>query len=118
MRDDIKSKIQGLDPFIRPRNIREVVANTANIYESIIVINKRAEEISVELKDELHKKLQEFASTSDTIEEILENKEQIEISKFYERLPDPTIIATEEFLNGGLSFEFEEPKVQEEDDLV
>jgi DNA-directed RNA polymerase subunit K/omega len=98
MTTDIKSKVQGLDPNIKPRDIKGLAAQTSSIYESIAVITKRAEQISIEMKNELHSKLDEFASTSETIEEILENKEQIEISKFYERLPNPAIIATEEFL--------------------
>jgi DNA-directed RNA polymerase subunit K/omega len=74
---------------------------------------RRARQISIELKQELHSKLDDFATTSDTIEEILENKEQIEISKFYERLPNPVIIATEEFIKGELQFEYKENKVRD-----
>jgi len=111
MTTDIKSKVQGLDPNVKARDIKSISAQTANIYESITVITKRAEQISIEIKNELHGKLDEFASTSETIEEILENKEQIEISKFYERLPNPVIIATQEFINGNLTFEYHEPRV-------
>ena len=85
MNTDIKSKVQGLDPNVKARDVKSISAQTANIYESISVITRRAEQISADLKDELHSKLEEFATTSETIEEILENKEQIEISKFYER---------------------------------
>jgi DNA-directed RNA polymerase subunit K/omega len=115
MNTDIKSKVQGLDPNVKARDIKSISAQTANIYESISVITRRAEQISAELKDELHSKLEEFATTSETIEEILENKEQIEISKFYERLPNPVIIATEEFITGRLRFEYAEPKVYVEE---
>lgn len=115
MTTDIKSKIQGLDPNIKARDIKSISAQTSNIYESIAVITKRAEQISIEIKNELHGKLDEFASTSETIEEILENKEQIEISKFYERLPNPVIIATEEFLKNDLKFEYKEPRVHTEE---
>jgi DNA-directed RNA polymerase subunit K/omega len=115
MTTDIKSKVQGLDPHIKARDIKSISGQTSNIYESISVITKRAEQIAVEIKNELNGKLDEFASTSETIEEILENKEQIEISKFYERLPNPAIIATEEFLKNDLKFEYKEPKVQHED---
>ena len=108
MTTDIKSKVQGLDPNIKPRDIKGLAAQTSSIYESIAVITKRAEQISIEMKYELHSKLDEFASTSETIEEILENKEQIEISKFYERLPNPAIIATEEFLRDHLEFGYSE----------
>lgn len=115
MTTDIKSKVQGLDPNIKARDIKSISAQTSNIYESIAVITKRAEQISAEIKNELHGKLDEFASTSETIEEILENKEQIEISKFYERLPNPVIIATEEFLKNELTFEYVEPRGQQEE---
>jgi DNA-directed RNA polymerase subunit K/omega len=115
MTTDIKSKVQGLDPNVKARDIKTISAQTTNIYESIAVITKRAEAIAVELKDELHNKLNEFATTSETIEEILENKEQIEISKFYERLPNPAIIATEEFINGHLSYEYVERAVVTEE---
>lgn len=105
---DIKSKVQGLDPNVRARDVLSMAKQTSSIYETLAVITRRAEEISVDLKNELHNKLDEFATTSETIEEVLENKEQIEISKFYERLPNPIIIATEEFLEGKLSFEYQE----------
>jgi DNA-directed RNA polymerase subunit K/omega len=112
---DIKSKVQGLDPNVKARDIKSISAQTTTIYESIAVITKRAEEIAIELKNELHGKLEEFASTSETIEEIMENKEQIEISKFYERLPNPAIIATEEFINNQLTFEYVAPRHHVED---
>ena len=66
---------------------------TGNIYETVIVVSRRSNQISVEMKQELNKKLEEFASYSDNLEEVFENREQIEISKFYERLPKPTLIA-------------------------
>ncbi|MBK6362629.1 MAG: DNA-directed RNA polymerase subunit omega [Saprospiraceae bacterium] len=105
---DIKTRVQGIDPNIRARDIKSLAETTSSIYETLAVITKRAEQISMDIKEELHGKLEEFASTSDTIEEILENKEQIEISKFYERLPNPIIIATEEFVNNDLTFEYKE----------
>lgn len=71
---------------------------TGNIYESIATISKRANQISAEIKSELSTKLEEFASYTDNLEEIFENREQIEISKFYERLPKPSLIAIQEFL--------------------
>lgn len=115
MTTDIKSKVQGLEPHIKPRDIKGIAAQTNSIYESIAVITKRAEQIAIEMKNELHNKLDEFATTSETIEEILENKEQIEISKFYERLPNPAIIATEEFLRDNIQFEYSEKSVQPEE---
>ncbi|HRG66126.1 MAG TPA: DNA-directed RNA polymerase subunit omega, partial [Saprospiraceae bacterium] len=92
---DIKNKVQNLDPNVKARNIKEMVRPTGNMFEALVAISKRANQISNQLKRELHTKLEEFSVTSDTIEEIHENKEQIEISKFYERLPNPAIIATE-----------------------
>ncbi len=75
-----------------------------NIYEVVNAISKRSNQISVEIKDELDKKLQEFASYNDSLEEVFENCEQIEISKFYEKLPKPTLLATQEYLDGKLVF--------------
>ena len=95
MTTDIKSKVQGLDPNIKPRDIKGLAAQTSSIYESIAVITKRAEQISIEMKNELHSKLDEFASTSETIEEILENKEQIEIREIIDSISDE-IVALEQ----------------------
>lgn len=80
----------------------ELAAQTGNIYESVVVIGKRANQISAEMKDELNKKLQEFASYTDNLEEVFENREQIEISRFYERLPKPVCIAAQEFVEGNV----------------
>ncbi len=79
-------------------NTMELSKDTNNIYESVNVIAKRANQISVEMKEELNKKLQEFASYTDNLEEVFENREQIEISRYYERLPKPSAIATQEFV--------------------
>ena len=76
--------------------------DTDNIYESLVVIAKRANQISSEMKDELNKKLQEFASYTDNLEEVFENREQIEISRFYERLPKAVCIASQEFVDGNV----------------
>ncbi|HRG21476.1 MAG: DNA-directed RNA polymerase subunit omega [Saprospiraceae bacterium] len=103
---DIKNKVQNLDPNVKARNIKEMVRPTGNMFEALVAISKRANQISNQLKRELHTKLEEFSVTSDTIEEIHENKEQIEISKFYERLPNPAIIATEEYLHGELAIKY------------
>ncbi len=103
---DIKSKVQGLDPNVSPRDVQDLASKTGNIYEVLAVISKRANQLSVDLREELHGKLREFAVTSDTIEEVQENKEQIEISKFYERLPNPVLIATNEFLSNELEFSY------------
>ena len=79
-------------------------ASLASKAEAVAVIGKRANQISVEMKEELSRKLQEFASYADNLEEIFENREQIEISKYYERLPKPVLIATQEFEDGDIYF--------------
>src|SRR3546814_6357842 len=86
------------------RDVRKIDAKTGNIYESVVVISKRANQISSAIKEELSGKLSEFATSTDNLEEVFENREQIEISKHYERLPKPTLIATEEFLDGKVYF--------------
>lgn len=102
---DIKSRVQGIGADIKARDVYDMANSEGNIYKVINIIAKRAEDLSQELKTELHGKLKEFAVPSDAIEEILENKEQIEISKFYERLPNPAVIATEEYLEDELEYE-------------
>ena len=81
------------------RNTAELEVISGNIYEALNIIGKRADQVTVELKEELSQKLESFALPSDNLEEIFENREQIEISKFYEKLPKPVAIAMEEFLN-------------------
>ena len=83
-------------------NKNEIEAPTQNIYEAISIIAKRANQINSDLKKELVDKLDEFATYNDSLEEVFENKEQIEVSKFYERLPKPTAIAVEEWINGKI----------------
>lgn len=80
------------------RDMQDFRDKTGNVYESIAIMGKRANQISVEIKEELKKKLDEFSSSSDNLEEVFENREQIEISRYYERLPKPTLIATQEFI--------------------
>ncbi len=113
---DIKSKVQGIDPSAKPRNIKQVIGDADNVYEAISVMEKRAKQLSQQIKEELHNKLDEFAVSTDTIEEIHENKEQIEISKFYERMPNPAVIATEEFISEDLEFRYKNELPQGDDD--
>jgi DNA-directed RNA polymerase subunit K/omega len=80
------------------RDLSDFRDKTGNVYESIAIMGKRANQISVDIKEELKKKLDEFSSSSDNLEEVHENREQIEISRYYERLPKPALIATQEFL--------------------
>lgn len=103
---DIKNKVQGLDPNVQARDVKQLAGPSGNIYEALAVISKRSQQLAVDIKHELHNKLEEFAVSSDTIEEISENKEQIEISKFYERLPNPVIIALDEFLQHELHYHY------------
>src|ERR1700754_3741358 len=90
-------------PSIVTRDLEKIAAPTGNIYESVVVISKRARQIAINIKEELSGKLAEFATTVDNLEEVFENREQIEISKFYERMPKATNTATDEFLEGELS---------------
>ena len=86
------------------RNIMDLCDETGNIYESVAIISKRANQISVEIKQDLNKKLAEFASYNDSLEEVFENREQIEISRYYEKLPKLTLIATQEFVDGNIYY--------------
>lgn len=93
------------------RNLAEIEAPSGNIYKSIVILSKRANQIELELKEELHAKLQEFATTQDNLEEIFENREQIEVSRFYERLPKPASIAIDEFMEDKVYYR--DPSVEE-----
>lgn len=86
------------DQSIATRDIRRFDGNTGNIYEAVAIMSKRANQISTEIKEELSGKLQEFSSHTDNLEEVFENREQIEISKHYEKLPKPSLISIQEFL--------------------
>lgn len=89
---------------VEPKKLSDIKEKTGNLYESIAVIAKRANQINITLKEELHNKLEEFASHTDSLEEIHENKEQIEISKAYERMPNPALLATTEFMEDKVYF--------------
>lgn len=86
------------------RDLIELSKDTGNVYETVCVIAKRANQVAGEMKHDLEKKLQEFATMTDNLEEISENREQIEISKYYERLPKPTLIATQEYVEHKIHF--------------
>ena len=85
-------------------NLSELAKPTGNIYETVMIIAKRANQISANVKQELSQKLEEFSNYADTLEETFENREQIEISKHYERLPKPTLVAIEEFRNNEIYY--------------
>jgi len=84
---------------VETKNLIDIKNRTGNLYESIAIIAKRANQINVTIKDELHSKLEEFASHTDSLEEVHENKEQIEISRAYEKMPNAAILATQEFID-------------------
>lgn len=94
------------------RDLDKIAEPTGNIYESVAIVSKRARQVATKMKEELSGKLVEFASTVDNLEEIFENREQIEISRFYERMPKPTTIATDEFLEGEVMFR--KPEIEED----
>jgi DNA-directed RNA polymerase subunit K/omega len=89
---------------VETRNLNDLKERTGNLYESISIIAKRANQINITIKEELHNKLEEFATHTDSLEEIHENKEQIEISKAYERMPNPALLATQEFMEEKIHF--------------
>lgn len=86
------------------RNMSDLNLPTDNVYETVAIIAKRANQIGLEIKEELDNKIDEFATPTDNLEEVFENREQIELAKFYEHLPKPTLIATNEFLNDQIYF--------------
>jgi len=107
-----------VQPSIVTRDIDQIAQPTGNIYESVVIISKRARQVAVNIKEELNGKLADFATTVDNLEEVFENREQIEISKYYERMPKPTSTAIEEFLEGQLMYRMrnaEEPAAKKEE---
>ena len=96
------------------RDVIALSSDTGNVYETIRIIGKRANQISAEMKNDLEKKLQEFASYNDNLEEVFENREQIEISRYYEKLPKPTLIATQEYLEGKVYYKIPMSEKNEE----
>lgn len=86
------------------RTMRNFDEETGNIYETLAILAKRANQISKDLKEELHEKIEEFTSASDNLEEIFENREQIEMARFYERLPKPSLLAIQEFLEDKIYY--------------
>ena len=101
LRRQISANIANVD---ETKELNVIKRKTGNVYESIAIIAKRANQINISLKEELHNKLEEFASHTDSLEEIHENKEQIEISRAYERMPNPALLATQEFLEDKIYY--------------
>jgi DNA-directed RNA polymerase subunit K/omega len=108
---DIKNSDAPINTVTLDKNL--IDAPTGNIYEAISIISKRATQINGDIKKELLEKLDEFATYNDSLEEIFENKEQIEVSKFYEKLPKPHALAVQEWLNDKIYFRNTEDDVQE-----
>lgn len=106
------SKIQ-TNPSIITRDVDKIAAKTGNVYESISIISQRARQISSKMKEELSGKLSEFASSVDNLEEIFENREQIEISKYYERMPKPSALAIDDFMAGKVDYRVREEGADE-----
>ena len=98
------------------RDVQEIWKDTGNIYESVAIIAKRANQISVEIKQDLSKKLAEFASYNDSLDEVFENREQIEISRYYEKLPKPTLLASQEFIDGDVYWRDPSKEAQNEEE--
>lgn len=96
--------VSSLNPLIETRDVAAMKEKTGNIYESIAVIARRANQINVTMKEELHRKLEDFANHTDTLEEVHENKEQIEISRFYERMANPVLQSINEFNNDKIYY--------------
>src|SRR4029079_9326888 len=94
----------GIANNVETKSLDDLRKKTGNLYESIAIVAKRANKINISLKEELHNKIDEFASHTDSLEEIHENKEQIEISRAYERMPNPALLATQEFLEEKVYF--------------
>ena len=105
-------KDQKVSPSADARNLKDLENGTGNIYMSAVVIAKRANQISQSIKEELSNKLSEFASEHDNLEEIHENREQIEISASYEKMPKPTLLATQEYLNDKIYYRLPDEDAQ------
>src|SRR5690606_838055 len=99
-----KQMVSSLNPLIETRDAVALKNITGNVYESIVVASKRANQINVTMKEELHRKWDDFANHTDTLEEVHENKEQIEISKFYERMANPVLQALNEFVTDKIYY--------------
>ena len=103
-----KIKNMAVNPSIIARDVDKLAAKTGNVYESVYIASQRARQVAIKTKEELTQKLGEFASNIDNLEEIFENREQIEISRFYERRPKPTSVALEEFIEDKVEYRWKD----------
>lgn len=99
-----KKALASVNPLVETRDVIAIKEKTGNLYESIVVMARRANQISISMKEDLHKKLDEFSSHTDTLKEIHENKEQIEISRMYERMANPALQSTNEFFEDKIYY--------------
>ena len=99
---NIKKINQNINASVEVKSLKNIQEKTGNLYESLYIITKRSNQINQQIREELHHKLEEFASHNDNLEEVFENREQIEISRYFEKMPKPTIIALDEFMNEGV----------------
>ena len=106
-----------INSSLTTRDTDKLARETVNVYQSVAIISKRARQIAAKMKEELSQKLAEFASTVDNLEEVFENREQIEISRFYERMPKSTSVATEEFMEDKLNYRFADEEEEKKDYL-
>lgn len=97
-KEEVKEKPARISPTTETRNLIEIMNKTGNIYKSLAIVSKRSRQINTKVKEELISKLNEFASTTDNLEEVFENREQIEISRYYEKMPNPVLLALNEFM--------------------
>ncbi|MBC8173196.1 MAG: DNA-directed RNA polymerase subunit omega [Chitinophagales bacterium] len=100
--NNVKKYNKELNPSVEVQSLRTIEELTGNLYESLYIITKRANQINATVREELHHKLEEFATHNDNLEEVFENREQIEISRHYEKMPKPTVLALDEFLNAKI----------------
>jgi DNA-directed RNA polymerase subunit K/omega len=110
-----KLQNKGINPFIETRNLNRFVEGDKNIYEMLNVISKRSNQIGQALKEELHRKLKDFTPTSDSLDEISEDLDTIEISRYYEKIPHATLISVHEFLNNEIYYR--NPNAEKEEEL-
>lgn len=102
-----------VDLHANTRDIRALESKAGNVYEMVMIISKRANQISSDIKEELHSKIKEVSSVIDNLEEVFENREQIELAKFYETLPKPTLIALREYMDGKIYYRQGEDTIEE-----
>lgn len=116
--EKVEKKPKKISSSAETQNLIDVTNKTGNIYKSLAIVSKRARQINVSLKEELHAKLKEFASTTDNLEEVFENREQIEISRFYEKMPNPPLLAYDEFMNDKTYYRVKEIEVTDNLDEI